>query len=809
MGSDLMADNIPPPPPGFQIVGSGATPAPQPQQRQSAPRQAYNGPTDAASLMPALIAQESGGRAGVLGPQTQWGRAIGRTQMLPDTAREMAGKLGLPYDEGLLRGTSPEAAAYQDRLGQAYLEEGLQRTGNVRDALMYYHGGPDRSLWGPKTQTYADEVLARMGNGQVVQSQAQPEAVAPPPPPGFELMAEETAPVAQTAQTGMGQSQDDPIDLTGLLYQDQVDALKKGAWVRAQNGEVYQLPGDAFTANARPSDEAQGGNIFVRRPNLEDRIGAFASAASEQIPFLDESVAATTGLLSGQGYEAMREAQAVNRDLLNQTDRGARVAGGLTGFATGFALPGGAYVGRGATGLERAGRAAQIGAGYGALYGAGAADGGIGERLQGAALGAGLGAASGGIAQAGVDRFAMQAARARANPSAARRLSREGVELTPGQMLEATPVVGPMLRGAEDAASSIPFMGSAIQGARNQTTESFNRAAINRALRPIGESLPKRTEMGYDAIRVAQDRLGQAYDDVLPRVSAQLDQPLYDEIAGVMTNAATEMPEPLVRQLGAILQNRVFRNVDQADATINGQQFKRIESELGALARDYRTASDPAARSLGTAIEDVQGAMRNLIARQNPSEAQRIRQINEGYANLTRVERAAGSSASLANEGVFTPNQLGQAVTGMGRSRSMGGRGDQLMQDLASAGKSVLPSTVGDSGTAARGAVTALIGGGAAGVLSPGLAVPVVATSLAYSRPAQAALNIIYRSTDQPGAVNKALSDLARLARDNPALVPYYEAALLRSKLDAPSQGQGRTPASRGLFGARPLQAAS
>lgn len=114
------------------------------------------------SLMDALIQQESGGRVGVRGPMTRYGQALGKTQLLPDTAREMAGKVGLPFRPELLTGTSAEAADYQRRLGEAYLQEGIQRTGNIRDALHYYHGGPNRQLWGPKTRAYANSVLARL-----------------------------------------------------------------------------------------------------------------------------------------------------------------------------------------------------------------------------------------------------------------------------------------------------------------------------------------------------------------------------------------------------------------------------------------------------------------------------------------------------------------------------------------------------------------------------------------------------------------------------------------------------------------------
>lgn len=125
---------------------------------------------DVDRVFEALIAQESGGRAGVLGPETPYGRAEGKTQMLPATAEAMARKVGVPWNAALMRDNTPRGAAYQERLGRAYFEEGLQKYGgDVRKALMYYHGGPNEQLWGPKTRAYADQVLARAG-GQDAQA---------------------------------------------------------------------------------------------------------------------------------------------------------------------------------------------------------------------------------------------------------------------------------------------------------------------------------------------------------------------------------------------------------------------------------------------------------------------------------------------------------------------------------------------------------------------------------------------------------------------------------------------------------------
>lgn len=118
---------------------------------------------------PAMIQQESGGRPGVVGPQTRYGRAEGMTQMLPATAKATAARIGEQWRPELMRGNTPEAAAYQERLGLAYLQEGIEKTGSLEGAFKYYHGGPDRRLWRSKTNRYAQEVSARLTGGTAPQ----------------------------------------------------------------------------------------------------------------------------------------------------------------------------------------------------------------------------------------------------------------------------------------------------------------------------------------------------------------------------------------------------------------------------------------------------------------------------------------------------------------------------------------------------------------------------------------------------------------------------------------------------------------
>jgi soluble lytic murein transglycosylase-like protein len=109
-----------------------------------------------------IIQQESGGRYGI--PNAQGSGAVGIGQVMPETAKALAARLGLPYRPNLMRGSHPEARQYQDRITEAALQEAWQAGGgNPAVAAMYYHGGSNRGLWGPKTKSYAAAVMARIG----------------------------------------------------------------------------------------------------------------------------------------------------------------------------------------------------------------------------------------------------------------------------------------------------------------------------------------------------------------------------------------------------------------------------------------------------------------------------------------------------------------------------------------------------------------------------------------------------------------------------------------------------------------------
>lgn len=125
------------------------------------------------SVLPHIVAQESGGNYAARNASTG---ALGAYQVMPATGKTLAGRLGLPWRPDLMASDSPEGRAYQDAVGGAAVKEAVDASGGDPAVMAaYYHGGSDRSKWGPKTQQYAADVTARLGGGARVVAQGAPK----------------------------------------------------------------------------------------------------------------------------------------------------------------------------------------------------------------------------------------------------------------------------------------------------------------------------------------------------------------------------------------------------------------------------------------------------------------------------------------------------------------------------------------------------------------------------------------------------------------------------------------------------------
>lgn len=385
-------------------------------------------------------------------------------------------------------------------------------------------------------------------------------------------------------------------------------------------------------------------------------------------------------------------------------------------------------------------------------------------------------AALGGIIGSGVS-AGLRGAAAIAAPvvsPALRTLVDAGVRVTPGQIARSYGTrAGNAVANIEDAATSLPILGTTVRNAREAAQGDFGRATVNRALEPIGDSLPAGVS-GREAVQEAGNRLSRAYNEVTPRLSATGDDEFMQSLSRIQEEAATMTPERQ-KQFTAIL-DRLGRFWDNGN-TIDGAAFKKIETRLGKSVRDYATSLDADQRQLGEMLSATQQAVRDLAARQNPGEAARIADINKGWASLTQVERAAGNSGAD-----ITPAGYSQAVKQSSATVRRRGyaRGEALNQDLSDAASAVLPSKLANSGTADRVGLLTLgaLGGRAltGDATALGALGAIGAGSVAYTQPAQALVR---------GALTRSQNvspELARLLQYGAAGAPAVAPALIHQR---------------------------
>lgn len=641
-----------------------------------------------ADLARSVYQQESSGGRNT---RTSNAGAVGGMQILPGTFQEVADQ-GWDINDPVLNA----------RAGIRYLGRMLEAGGgDPRLAAIGYYGGPGaiqaaqrgqsrsdpRNPSAPNTMQYADQVLSRIVPSAQAGTLPEPAAAAQA---GSDGNWWESVPLAEAQNQERSQQQPTAAQ-----------RIRSSAPARFLQGASDVVTGGAqMLVNALPESVVDAVNTGVQAVNDLPVIGDVAHAIGIR--------PASAQQLNQQIASDERAYQEARRATGQEGMDWWRLAGNVAGAAPLAAATGPAA---GVTGAARIGTGAAQGALFGALQPV--TEGTYApSKLQQMALGGLSGGVAAGIGQ-GLSRLISP--RASVNPQV-QTLMREGVTPTPGQ------IIGGTARTIEDKAMSVPIVGDSIRSARTRGIQQLNTAALNRAVAPLGRTV---TATGREGIKQVDDIISQAYDDLMPRLSFRPDSQFVRDL-GQLQMMTRSMPPAQAQQFENIVRNDVASRLTRQGLG-SGETFKKIESELGRRAMSYGSSANAGERELGSALRQLQELMRSTLERSNPQVAQELRQINQAYAMLTRLQRAAGGAG--ATDGVFTPAQLSSAVRAGDRSMRKGAfaRGDALMQDLSDAAKGVMPGTVPDSGTAGR----LLLSGGAL-YMSPGTAAGLAGASIPY-----------------------------------------------------------------------------
>lgn len=426
-----------------------------------------------------------------------------------------------------------------------------------------------------------------------------------------------------------------------------------------------------------------------------------ANAIGQGVSFgtADEAIAALS-TLGGYDYTEVRDAIRANLDNFRKED---------PAFAYGSEIASAMFTPAGALKLASkvpafkpiadaiAKRPLTSATAAGAAYGAGAAPE-LKDVPAATAMGGALGA--GGQAAAPVVQRGAKA------------LQSAGIPVTPGQLY------GGSLKRLEEAAQSLPIIGKGIRQARGKAMDAFSPVMFNRALKPIGVTIPV-TLKPRAAFKRAQNEFRKKYDELLTDVEIQMTDDVLDELNSAVSNAKVQLGT-VKKAEGVDLEDFVLREVLSRadDGVLSGKELKKVQS---AIDQKRLTAMKSNDLDLANAYDEVDVALLNVFAKNSPEKADDLRKLDRAYANFVPLRRAA----SQADEAAFSPAKLLQAVKAEERRTGAAGlgrlaAGEGRMQTATEVAKKSIGAELGDSGTAERiGAGAAIYGGGGALVGAP------------------------------------------------------------------------------------------
>lgn len=219
------------------------------------------------------------------------------------------------------------------------------------------------------------------------------------------------------------------------------------------------------------------------------------------------------------------------------------------------------------------------------------------------------------------------------------------------------PAVGgalaPRLMAPQNIGRAFPWVRNFLSGAEERTVDGFDRTVARQVLDPIAGTVPSKLS-GHELVRHTAETIDKAYDRVLPginvnRTSFMRDNPDLKQIV-------SELSDEDSRRYTKILENRVLSKFDDATGAMDGQTFKRVQSDLGNRASSFLgTNNDDLGRALFTTLRHLN----QTAVIDSPAVAADLTKVNESFMLYARMRQAAGGATS---EGKFSPTDLLRAV---------------------------------------------------------------------------------------------------------------------------------------------------
>jgi hypothetical protein len=292
----------------------------------------------------------------------------------------------------------------------------------------------------------------------------------------------------------------------------------------------------------------------------------------------------------------------------------------------------------------------------------------------------------------------------------AKALMDQGIQPSFGQSM------GGVINKTEQKAEAIPLVGDFISHARNRPVKEFEHLVLNKVA------------PGAKNVEEANKYASGLYGEVVPYL-----RPTPEAVKNMQASVRSAMNNPELTDQGKQILFGLVEKHGQNFGQLSGEGIKKLDSELGFLARKYQ-AGDPASKTLADEIYNVQKGLREGLEPGLPPEMQgKLKEANRTWRELIPINKAA----SQRPDERITPRALQKAVARQQRTDVTRMAPDALIDNAVA----TLPNTVPDTGTAGRALLggSALFGGTTLGLL-PQILAAGTAAGVGSTRPVQRAL---------------------------------------------------------------------
>ena len=339
-------------------------------------------------------------------------------------------------------------------------------------------------------------------------------------------------------------------------------------------------------------------------------------------------------------------------------------------------------------------KSSAVGAGGSGLYGFG-----TGEGLEDSIKSAGTSAAVGAVLNP-----AIQAVAPRITESAKKLLDR-GVQLTPGQAVGDSGLIGRSLKTLEEKVSGNVFLiGDAVESALQRSQKGFNRAAVEEALEDISVKVPKNLE-GRRLIGFGQNVLKSQYAKTLGKMKLTDEAAMNSEISKLTNDLSDEIKKDITDRASRYITKKFV------DGQMSGQNIKKAQTLLRRdIQRLQRSGSELDAQK-ADALIDIRSVLSNELQKANPKLAPVLNNIDKSYGKF-EIVRNASLRRKVSED--FTPGDLLQASAkgDTTKRKSSFSAGEARMQNFAQSAQNIIGNTVPNSGTAGRSQANRIVTGG-------------------------------------------------------------------------------------------------